>query len=46
MQSTGQTSTQAESFVPMQGSAITYAIHDLLRWDSGPEALSRNQRDR
>src|SRR5580693_5796687 len=27
MQSTGQTSTQAVSFVPMQGSAITYAIH-------------------
>src|SRR3954451_3011152 len=27
MQSTGQASTQAESFVPMQGSAITYAIY-------------------
>src|SRR6476646_12122256 len=26
MQSTGQASTQAASFVPMQGSAITYAI--------------------
>src|SRR5436309_8731887 len=26
MQSTGQTSTQELSFVPMQGSAITYAI--------------------
>src|SRR5215208_8167891 len=26
MQSTGQASTQAVSFVPMQGSAITYAI--------------------
>src|SRR5436305_10316508 len=26
MQSTGQASTHAESFVPMQGSAITYAI--------------------
>src|SRR5580698_5119905 len=30
IQSTGQTSTQAVSFVPMQGSAITYAIPDLL----------------
>jgi hypothetical protein len=30
MQSTGQTSTQAVSFVPMQGSAITYAIQGLL----------------
>src|ERR1043166_9829928 len=26
MQSTGQASTQAVSFVPMQGSAITYAM--------------------
>jgi hypothetical protein len=26
MQSTGQTSTQELSLVPMQGSAITYAI--------------------
>jgi hypothetical protein len=26
MQSTGHASTQAASFVPMQGSAITYAI--------------------
>src|SRR5580692_5951784 len=32
MQSTGQTSTQAVSFVPMQGSAITYAIQGLLCW--------------
>jgi hypothetical protein len=31
MQSTGQTSTHAVSFVPMQGSAITYAIVTLLR---------------
>src|SRR5205085_7030221 len=29
MQSTGQASTQAVSFVPMQGSAITYAIEFL-----------------
>src|SRR5271154_5153294 len=32
MQSTGQTSTHAVSFVPMQGSAITYAIQGLLCW--------------
>jgi hypothetical protein len=31
MQSTGQTSTHAVSFVPIQGSAITYAIVALLR---------------
>src|SRR5579863_594624 len=31
MQSTGQTSTHAVSFVPIQGSAITYAIGTLLR---------------
>jgi hypothetical protein len=31
MQSTGQTSTHAVSFVPIQGSAITYAIVTLLR---------------
>jgi hypothetical protein len=31
MQSTGQTSTQAVSLVPIQGSAITYAIVTLLR---------------
>src|SRR6266566_4502662 len=30
MQSTGQASTQAVSFTPMQGSAITYAIRRLL----------------
>src|SRR5947209_2319476 len=30
MQSTGQASTQAVSFTPMQGSAITYAIGRLL----------------
>src|SRR6266702_4015519 len=29
MQSTGQASTQAVSFVPMQGSAITYAMNHL-----------------
>src|SRR5712664_168423 len=37
MQSTGQTSTQAVSFVPMQGSAITQAINDLLCSDNRPE---------
>src|SRR6202035_4842764 len=31
MQSTGQTSTHAVSFVPIQGSAITYAIVTLLQ---------------
>jgi hypothetical protein len=31
MQSTGQTSTHAVSFVPTQGSAITYAIGTLLQ---------------
>src|SRR5437773_5353911 len=30
MQSTGQASTQAVSFTPMQGSAMTYAIGHLL----------------
>src|SRR5213593_1518671 len=30
MQSTGQASTQAVSFTPMQGSAMTYAIGRLL----------------
>src|SRR6202011_3733781 len=39
MQSTGQTSTQAESFVPMHGSAITYAIQGLLIFDQRPVAL-------
>jgi hypothetical protein len=29
MQSTGQASTQAVSFVPMQGSAMTYAMGHL-----------------
>src|SRR5438045_9210334 len=32
MQSTGQESTQAESLVPMQGSAITYAIKSGAPW--------------
>src|SRR6059036_1410073 len=31
MQSTGQASTQAVSFTPMQGSAMTYAISHLHR---------------
>jgi hypothetical protein len=30
MQSTGQTSTHAVSFVPMHGSLMTYAISALL----------------
>jgi hypothetical protein len=30
MQSTGHASTQAASLVPMQGSAITYAIKVLV----------------
>src|SRR5579863_2879137 len=34
MQSTGQASTQAVSLVPIQGSAITYAILSLLRFGS------------
>src|SRR4029077_17566578 len=34
MQSTGQTSTQAVSLVPMQGSAITYAMR-ALSWTRG-----------
>src|ERR1700693_5928801 len=38
MQSTGQTSTHAVSFVPIQGSAITYAIETLLRRVSGAES--------
>jgi hypothetical protein len=37
MQSTGQTSTQLASFVPMQGSAITYGIPAVLRLDSPAE---------
>src|SRR5438445_2943824 len=31
MQSTGQASTQAVSFVPMQGSAMTYVMNHLHR---------------
>src|SRR5271157_5123404 len=31
MQSTGQASTQAVSLVPIQGSAMTYAISDFSR---------------
>src|SRR2546426_4272553 len=39
MQSTGQASTQAVSFTPMQGSAITYAIGHLRYLTVGfPEA--------
>src|SRR5580698_5183331 len=45
IQSTGQTSTQAVSFVPMQGSAITYAIPDLLVLP-GTGAPSITPRDR
>jgi hypothetical protein len=41
MQSTGQTSTHAVSFVPTQGSAITYAIGTLLR---GYQLLKNNSR--
>src|SRR5580693_2175384 len=37
MQSTGHTSTHAVSFVPTQGSAITYAIENLLRGVYGTE---------
>src|SRR5712664_1091298 len=36
MQSTGQTSTHAESLVPMQGSAITKALQNLLYSNGGP----------
>src|SRR5690606_19081813 len=35
MQSTGQTSTQARSFTPMQASVITYGISVLPPWGSG-----------
>jgi hypothetical protein len=35
MQSTGQASTQAASLVPMQGSAITYAIKVLISESMG-----------
>jgi hypothetical protein len=41
MQSTGQASTQAVSFVPMHGSAITYAILAPSFRGSGPEFRNR-----
>src|ERR1700674_646077 len=42
MQSTGQTSTHAVSLVPIQGSAITYAIVTLLRRVSGAQIIPKN----
>src|SRR5579862_9285142 len=42
MQSTGQTSTQAVSLVPTQGSAITYAIETLLRRVCGAVSLRKS----
>src|ERR1700676_4154443 len=44
MQSTGQTSTHAVSLVPIQGSAITYAIVTLLRRASGAESFQIHSR--
>src|SRR5271168_439676 len=46
MQSTGQTSTHAVSFVPMHGSAITYAIQTLLLSDCGPAAPAAERLNR
>src|ERR1700681_197846 len=42
MQSTGQTFTQAVSFVAIQGSAITYAIATLLRRISRAQIIAEN----
>src|SRR5580700_9665617 len=44
MQSTGQTSTHAVSFVPMHGSAITYAIQGLLCWTQDRWLLRSRER--
>src|SRR5437867_631081 len=46
MQSTGQTSTQALSFTPMQGSAIMYGIVSSPSWVREPEARSHERPER
>src|SRR6266571_1374422 len=43
MQSTGQTSTHAVSLVPIQGSAITYAIATLLPRVSEAQIIAKNE---